>query len=68
MKEKIIKGLQLFAPLILGGLVGFIINSSMDYTSLNQPPIISSKYHFPDCMVDSLFINGNQLLFIPQRI
>ena len=47
MKEKIIKGLQLFAPLILGSLVGFIINSSMDYTSLNQPPISPPGIIFP---------------------
>lgn len=47
MKEKIIKGLQLFAPLILGGLVGFIINSSMDYTSLNQPPLSPPGIIFP---------------------
>lgn len=47
MKEKIIKGLQLFAPLILGGLVGFIINSSVDYTSLNQPPMSPPGIIFP---------------------
>ena len=47
MKEKIIKGLQLFAPLILGGLVGFIINFSMDYTSLNQPPLSPRGIIFP---------------------
>ena len=47
MKEKIIKGLQLFAPLILGGLIGFIINSSMDYTSLNQPPLSPPSIIFP---------------------
>ena len=47
MKEKIIKGLQLFAPLILGDLVGFIINSSMDYTSLNQPPMSPPGIIFP---------------------
>ena len=47
MKEKIIKSLQLFTPLILGGLIGFIINSSMDYTSLNQPPLSPPSIIFP---------------------
>ena len=47
MKEKIIKSLQLFTPLILGGLIGFIINSNMDYTSLNQPPLSPPSIIFP---------------------
>ena len=47
MKEKIIKSLQLFTPLILGGLIGLIINSSMDYTSLNQPPLSPPSIIFP---------------------
>ena len=47
MKEKIIKSLQLFTPLILGGLIGFIITSSMDSPSLNQPPLSPPSIIFP---------------------
>lgn len=47
MEEKIIKSLQLFFPLILGGIIGFIINSSMDYNSLNHPPFSPPGILFP---------------------
>ena len=47
MKEKIQKGLQIFSPLLLGGLIGFIINSSMDYNLLNQPPLSPPGIFFP---------------------
>lgn len=47
MKEKIQKGLQIFSPLLLGGLIGFIISSSMDYNLLNQPPLSPPGILFP---------------------
>lgn len=37
----------LFFPLLLGGIVGFFISGSMDYTNLNQPPFASPKIIFP---------------------
>ena len=47
MHEKIYKGLQIFLPLILGSLVGLLINSSMDYANLNQPPLRPHGIVFP---------------------
>lgn len=37
----------LFLPLIIGGIVGFIISGSIDYTNLNQPPLAPPKILFP---------------------
>ena len=34
-------------PVILGGLVGLIISGSMDYNSLNQPPLSPPSILFP---------------------
>ena len=34
-------------PVILGGLVGLIISGSMDYSSLNQPPLSPPSILFP---------------------
>ncbi len=34
-------------PVILGGLVGLIISGSMDYKSLNQPPLSPPSILFP---------------------
>lgn len=47
MHEKIYKGLQIFLPLILGSIVGLLINSSMDYANLNQPPLSPPGIVFP---------------------
>lgn len=45
---KIIRNiLRIFLPLILGSIVGLIIQNSMDYTSLNQPPLSPSPFAFP---------------------
>lgn len=38
---------RLFLPIILGGLVGFIINGSIDYTALIKPPLAPPKILFP---------------------
>ena len=47
MKEKIFHFFQIFSPLILGSLVGFIIKDFMDYSSLNQPPFAPPGIVFP---------------------
>ena len=47
MKEKFFHFLQIFGPLILGSLVGFIIKDFMDYSSLNQPPLAPPGMVFP---------------------
>lgn len=38
---------RLFLPIILGGLVGFIINGFIDYTNLVKPPLAPPKILFP---------------------
>ncbi len=47
MKEKIFHFLQIFGPLILGSIVGFVIKDFMDYSSLNQPPLAPPGIVFP---------------------
>ena len=47
MKEKIFHFFQIFSPLILGSLVGFVIKDFMDYSSLNQPPFAPPGMVFP---------------------
>ena len=47
MKEKIFHFFQIFSPLILGSLVGFVIKDFMDYSSLNQPPFAPTGIVFP---------------------
>jgi len=38
---------RIFLPLILGGIVGFIINGFIDYTELLKPPVAPPKIFFP---------------------
>ena len=47
MKEKIKNIYYIFLPIILGSLVGFIINKNIDYTLLNRPPLSPPKILFP---------------------
>ena len=54
MKEKIFHFFQIFSPLILGSLVGFVIKDFMDYSSLNQPPFARLVLFFP--LLGLLFI------------
>jgi len=45
---KIFKSIfYLFLPILIGGLVGFIIKDSIDYSNLIQPPFAPSKIIFP---------------------
>ena len=37
----------LFFPLIIGGIVAFLIKDSIDYTTLVQPPLAPPKILFP---------------------
>lgn len=46
--KKIIKSfIYLFLPIILGSLVGILINSNIDYNMLNKPPLAPPKVVFP---------------------
>lgn len=47
MNTKFQKFLYLFLPIILGSIVGIIINPSIDYESLIQPPLAPPKILFP---------------------
>jgi len=38
---------RIFLPIILGGIVGFIINGFIDYTELVKPPLAPPKIFFP---------------------
>ena len=58
MKEKIIITLRIFLPLILGGIMAFIIKHAIDYTSLNQPPLAPPKIVFPIAWTILYFLIG----------
>jgi len=47
MKKAFISLYRLFLPLVLGSIVGLIINSSMDYTTLAKPPLSPPSILFP---------------------
>ena len=38
---------SILIPLVLGGLVGFLISGSMDYDTLKQPPLAPPSLLFP---------------------
>lgn len=46
--KKIIRALfYLFFPLLIGGFVGFLISSHMDYKELVKPPLAPPSFVFP---------------------
>ncbi len=47
MKNKIISLFYLFFPLVIGGIVGFIISGNIDYQNLVKPPLSPPKILFP---------------------
>lgn len=47
MKEKLINFFRIFLPIILGGIVGFLIKDAIDYQNLVQPPLAPPKIVFP---------------------
>lgn len=47
MKKLINSLFYLFLPLLVGGIVAFLIKDSIDYTSLVRPPLAPPKILFP---------------------
>ena len=47
MKERLKNTYYIFLPIILGSIVGFIINKYIDYPILNKPPLAPPKILFP---------------------
>ena len=47
MKSKLINLFYIFFPLIIGGIVGFIISGNIDYQNLVKPPLAPPKILFP---------------------
>ena len=47
MKNKIINLFRIFFPLIIGGLIGFLISNNMDYNTLNKPFLSPPSIIFP---------------------
>lgn len=47
MKKIITSIFYLFLPLVIGGIVAFLIRNSIDYTSLVQPVLAPPKILFP---------------------
>lgn len=47
MKQKIKRFFNIFGPLILGGIVAFVIKDHMNYESIIQPPFSPPSIVFP---------------------
>jgi len=47
MNTKLKNVINLFLPIILGSIVGFIIKDYIDYSSLIKPPLAPPKIVFP---------------------
>lgn len=47
MNNKIKNIFYLFLPVILGGIIGFIISDYIDYSTLIKPPLAPPKIFFP---------------------
>lgn len=47
MKKFLLNIFYLFLPLAIGGIVGFLISKSIDYTNLNRPPFAPPGWLFP---------------------
>jgi len=47
MKNKLISIFRIFFPLVIGGIVGFLISGNIDYTELIKPPLSPPKILFP---------------------
>ena len=47
MKSKLVNLFYLFFPLLIGGIVGFIISGNIDYQNLVRPPFAPPKIVFP---------------------
>ena len=47
MKSKLINLFYIFFPLIIGGIVGFIISGNIDYQNLVKPLLAPPKILFP---------------------
>ena len=58
MENKILNTLRIFLPLILGGIIAFIIKDAIDYTSLNLRPLAPPKITFPIVWTILYFLIG----------
>ncbi len=58
MKQKLIYFFQIFTPLLLGGLVGFIMSGSMDFQNLNKPFLAPPAIIFPIAWTILYFMIG----------
>jgi len=47
MNSKIKNFFRLFLPIIIGGIVGFLIKDYIDYEYINKPPLAPPKIFFP---------------------
>ena len=47
MKDKLKYVFWLFFPLLIGGIIGFLISGFMDYQDLVQPPLAPPSIVFP---------------------
>lgn len=58
MNEKIKSIFQIFFPLLLGGIISFIIKDSIDYSYLIKPPLAPPKILFPIMWTIIYFLMG----------
>ncbi len=58
MKKLLLHLFYIFFPLIIGGIVAFMIKDSIDYTSLIKPPLAPPKILFPIAWSIIYFLMG----------
>lgn len=66
MQNKIKSFLQIFSPVIIGGIIGFALQMSMDYQNLNQPPLAPPAILFPIAWTILYFLIGLSYYFYKQ--
>lgn len=67
--KKVIKTLfYLFFPLIIGGLVGFLISKSIDYKELLKPPLSPPSFLFPIAWSIIYLLMGISYLLLSRKV
>lgn len=67
--KKVIKTLfYLFFPLIIGGLVGFLISKSIDYKELLKPPLAPPSFLFPIAWSIIYLLMGISYLLLSRKV
>ena len=65
--QKLKNFFYLFFPLIIGGVVGFVIKDYIDYPNLNQPPFAPPSFLFPIAWTILYFLMGLSYYLVKRK-